>query len=47
MYSTVEGCVLWYHSILFLDEMTDPRSRHQHGKDLALVFSTISAVSTL
>ena len=27
--------------------MTYPRSRRQHGKDLAFIFSTVSAVSTL
>ena len=35
------------HSILSSGQMTDSRSRRQHGKDLAFIFSTVSAVSTL
>ena len=40
-------CFLCDHSILSLGQMTDSRSRRQHGKDLAFIFSTVSALSTL
>ena len=40
-------CFLCDHSILSSGQMTDSRSRRQHGKDLAFIFSTVSAVTTL
>ena len=38
--------VICDHSILSSGQMTDSRSRCQHGKDLVFIFSTVSAVTT-